>query len=65
MQRTLLIVDDEKSILRALKRIFSRRDINVIAVDNADDALEVMKHENCQVVLTDFRMPKKWCAVSN
>lgn len=59
MQRTLLIVDDEKSILRALQRIFSRRRMNVIAVDNADDALEVLKHENCQVVLTDFRMPKK------
>lgn len=57
MKQKLLIVDDEQSILRALKRLFMRVGYQVFIADNGKEALEIMSKEACPVVISDYRMP--------
>jgi signal transduction histidine kinase len=53
---SLLIIDDEPDILKALTRQF-RRKYNVFSTTNAEDGFGIMEKENIQVVLSDQRMP--------
>lgn len=57
--RSLLLVDDEPSILKALKRTFMRHGLRVVTASSASEALDILKHESFPVVITDFRMPEK------
>lgn len=57
MQKTILLVDDEAAILRALNRLLRRAGYTVFTADSGQEALEVLQRENIQVVLSDFRMP--------
>lgn len=58
MEETILVVDDEKSVLNLLKRILNKKGYNnVILSDSAEDALDILGKENVSVVLTDVRMP--------
>ncbi|NVN98619.1 MAG: Flp pilus assembly complex ATPase component TadA [Geobacteraceae bacterium] len=54
---TLLFVDDEESVLAALKRIFMEENYEIITVTSAEAALSVMERERINLVLTDHRMP--------
>ena len=42
----VLVVDDELSILQVLKTILSRNGYDVQAVDNPQDAIEILKAED-------------------
>jgi signal transduction histidine kinase/BarA-like signal transduction histidine kinase len=53
---TLLVVDDEKEILKALRRQF-RKKYRVIVADNASLALHTLSKEDVQVIVSDQRMP--------
>lgn len=57
MQKTILLVDDEAAILRALNRLLRRAGFTVFTANSGQEALEVLQRENIQVVLSDFRMP--------
>ncbi|MGP1835058.1 EAL domain-containing response regulator [Shewanella frigidimarina] len=57
MTNKLLIVDDEVAILRALERVFTRAGYTVFKANSGQDALSIMAQENCQVIISDFRMP--------
>jgi response regulator RpfG family c-di-GMP phosphodiesterase len=54
---TLLCVDDEPSILSALRRLF-RASYHVLTADSAAAALQLLEHESVDVVLSDMRMPE-------
>jgi len=54
---TLMIVDDETEILKAVKRQF-RKKYRVIAASNASSALDTLIQENVQVIISDQRMPE-------
>ncbi|MCW8999987.1 MAG: EAL domain-containing protein, partial [Kangiellaceae bacterium] len=56
-QRTILIVDDEKEILLALKRSLRKTGAKVISAQNAEDALELLALNKVGVVLSDLSMP--------
>jgi signal transduction histidine kinase/BarA-like signal transduction histidine kinase len=53
---TLLVVDDEKEILKAIRRQF-RKKYRVIVADNASSALHTLSKEDVQVIVSDQRMP--------
>ena len=53
---TLLIVDDERSARDGLVRLF-KRDYNVLAVESGASALEMLKTQSVDVMLSDVRMP--------
>ncbi|WP_342620482.1 EAL domain-containing protein [Rhodoferax sp. GW822-FHT02A01] len=57
-RRTLLIIDDEASILAALKRLLRREDYNILTADNASLAFNLLATHNVQVVVSDQRMPE-------
>ncbi|HMK61120.1 MAG TPA: ATPase, T2SS/T4P/T4SS family [Dissulfurispiraceae bacterium] len=54
---TLLFVDDEVSVLNALKRIFTEENYEIHIATSAKDALAVMENEKVHLVISDHRMP--------
>jgi YesN/AraC family two-component response regulator len=54
---TLLFVDDEENVLKALKRVFLEENYNILVAGNADQALDLIERENIQLVISDFKMP--------
>lgn len=55
--RTLLLVDDEESILSALKRVFRRDGYQVITATSGALGLEALTRQPVDVILSDQRMP--------
>ncbi|MBT4837419.1 MAG: response regulator [Methylococcales bacterium] len=56
--RRILIVDDEPYILSALKRCLRSLDVEILSADNGINALEVLKTEQVDIILSDLRMPE-------
>lgn len=59
-QETLLIVDDERLILRLLKRYFSQNGFNVLVASDGEQALAVYRRHKSEIgaVILDIRLPK-------
>jgi putative nucleotidyltransferase with HDIG domain len=57
-EHTVLFVDDEVNILKALKRLLRSEDMNVVCATRGSEALEVLEKVPAQVVVTDQRMPE-------
>ncbi|MFN3740129.1 MAG: sigma-54-dependent transcriptional regulator [Thermodesulfovibrionales bacterium] len=53
----ILVVDDEKDILRALEFILTREGYSVTTATSGEEAIEFLKKEEYDLVLTDLRMP--------
>jgi HD-like signal output (HDOD) protein len=56
--KKILFVDDEKQILRALKRLFINSKYDVYFSDNAENALELLENDKFDLLVTDIRMPE-------
>jgi CheY-like chemotaxis protein len=56
-RRTLLLVDDEASILSALKRLFRRDGYHVLAATSGAEGLALLAQQPVDVILSDQRMP--------
>ncbi|CAM2844501.1 response regulator transcription factor [Erysipelothrix tonsillarum] len=54
----ILICDDEKDIVNALKIYLSQEDYIIYEAYNGIDALEILKRERIDLVLLDIMMPK-------
>jgi len=55
--KTILLVDDEPAILRALQRTLQRSGFRVLQAENGAQALNVLATEQVALVISDFRMP--------
>ena len=55
--RTILVVDDEPSIVRGLTRLLRHEGYEVTAARNGCEALAQLHHQRYDVILTDLRMP--------
>ena len=54
----ILCVDDEKSVLKSLERLFLDSDYEIITAISGDEGLETLKKtEPIQLVVSDYRMP--------
>jgi DNA-binding NtrC family response regulator len=53
----ILVVDDEQSMTQFLSIVLRKEGYQVTAVNNGRDALEKVKAENFDVVITDIKMP--------
>ncbi len=53
----LLIVDDESEHLQSLRRIFERESATVLTAASGELALEVVRKEPIQLILSDLMMP--------
>ena len=56
-KHTILIVDDEKSILNALKRSLSGENYQILTTDNPQEALELLATNQFSVIISDYTMP--------
>jgi DNA-binding NtrC family response regulator len=54
---TLLCVDDEPSILAALRRVFRPHGYRILTAGSGDEALRILEHESVGVVISDMSMP--------
>lgn len=55
---TILVVDDDRGNLLSLEKIFHKESFNVHLVEDAFKALEILRKERIDVVLTDMKMPQ-------
>jgi len=54
----ILCVDDEKSVLKSLQRLFLDEDWEVVIAGSADEGLEILRKDpSFQVIISDYRMP--------
>jgi DNA-binding NtrC family response regulator len=53
----ILVVDDEQSMTQFLSIVLRKEGFEVTAVSNGRDALERVKAENFDVIITDIKMP--------
>ena len=58
MQPTLLVVDDDRSNLASLVKIFERQGLRVLAATSGAEALDTLRSTPVDVILTDLMMPK-------
>ncbi len=57
-KRTVLFVDDEEKILRSLKRALFDEPYETLFANSAKEAIEILKHNDVNVIVTDMRMPE-------
>ncbi len=57
MGSRVLIVDDERSNLDSLERIFAREGWSVVTAESGPRALEILRRERVAVLVTDLMMP--------
>jgi solute carrier family 13 (sodium-dependent dicarboxylate transporter), member 2/3/5 len=55
---TILLVDDEDQFRTSLAKQLSVRGYNVLDVNNGEDAIKIVRHENPEVVVLDQKMPR-------
>lgn len=56
--RTVLLLDDEENILRALARLLRRDGYKILMATRAQDAFELLAKHDVQVIISDQRMPE-------
>lgn len=54
----ILCVDDEPQVLKFLEALFAKNGYEVIKAENGEEALEKLKEERVDLVISDVRMPK-------
>src|SRR5580693_8263422 len=54
---TVLVVDDERSNVESIEKIFLREGMRVLSASDAKHALELVRSHRVHVVLTDLMMP--------
>jgi len=57
-KRTVLFVDDEPNILKAVQRLLRQEEMEVLCASTGEEALEILGQTPAQVVVTDQRMPQ-------
>lgn len=54
----ILIIDDEESILQSLKLYLTTLGYEVTAASNAAEGIQIVYHDNPDLVITDLKMPE-------
>jgi len=54
---SILLVDDEEMVLRALRRMLAKQEWDVDTAESGDQALEIMRQKPISLVISDQRMP--------
>jgi len=57
VSKTILFVDDEKLILRSLKRIFLQSQYSVFIAESGDEALKILDSKKIDMIISDIKMP--------
>lgn len=55
---TILVVDDEPSLLNLTREILSSHGFNVVLANNAKEALDILEHKSIDIMISDIIMPE-------
>lgn len=55
---TIMLVDDEPAILKALKRLIRKLKCTIITSDSPLEALDILKESPVDIVISDMKMPE-------
>ena len=55
--KTILLVDDEMQILKALSRTFFDTDYEIITASGGEEALQILEKTKVDLIISDMRMP--------
>ncbi len=55
--KTILIVDDDKSILHTFTRILQKKDYRIVTAETGKEAIERAKNNKFDLALFDIRLP--------
>ncbi|HSQ87539.1 diguanylate cyclase [Romboutsia sp.] len=55
---TILIVDDDITLLNQLEKVFKYEGYNVISIDKPQEAIKIIQEEKIDIILLDIMMPK-------
>ncbi|MGR3319851.1 MAG: response regulator [Candidatus Anammoxibacter sp.] len=58
MSNKILFVDDDEKILSSLKRLFMEDDYEIFTASSGLEAIEALKKESVDVIVSDQKMPK-------
>lgn len=58
MAKSILFVDDEEHILKALRRLFAQTDYEAFFASSGQEALEILAQEKIDLIVSDMRMPE-------
>lgn len=58
MNRSILIADDEKNMIWAMKRALKDENYTIISASDGEEAVKHVRSKNLQLVLLDLKMPK-------
>lgn len=54
---TLLLVDDERNVLKSLKRLLADSDYHILTAPSGAEGLRLFKEHEIHLVVSDYRMP--------
>ena len=54
---TILVVDDEENAREGLSKILSKEGYSVYMASNGKEAIEILRRQSFDLVITDMRMP--------
>ena len=57
MDRKILVVDDEVTILMMLREAFEEKGYEVVTAQSGEEALEILKKEKFKVMFLDLKLP--------
>lgn len=57
MNKKLLVVDDERTILRGLEKLFVSEPYDTVYLTNGAEALEFLEHNRIDMIISDTHMP--------
>ena len=55
---TILVVDDEPELCRALSKLLGRNGYTVLTAGNGEEALQALRRQEVHLVLSDLQMPR-------
>jgi len=58
MNKVVLFVDDEASILGSIKRVFRKADFELLTAGSANEALAILRIRQVSVLVSDYSMPE-------
>ena len=53
----LLLIDDDEWIRDSLSLFFEGEGCHLLALETAEEALEALKHQSYDIIITDYRLP--------
>ncbi len=58
MKHTIIIADDEKNTREGLRWALERKNLNILLAADGEEALQLIRSEPVDILLTDLKMPK-------